>query len=137
MARNWKKWLSTALATSVIVAALAGCSTGKNENKNAGTSTSETTQTTTNEGQAGSQDPYAKYRPIEGKKYTFTWTAGQLAPADPDGEMTLYWEEKWGVDLDIWNIDSAQWDEIMNMKFASGEIPDKIRINSFTTLQNY
>jgi len=137
MARNWKKWLSTALATSVIVAALAGCSTGKNENKNAGTSTSETTQTTTNEGQAGSQDPYAKYRPIEGKKYTFTWTAGQLAPADPDGEMTLYWEEKWGVDLDIWNIDSAQWDEIMNMKFASGEIPDKIRINSFTTLQKY
>jgi putative aldouronate transport system substrate-binding protein len=133
--KSIKKWLSLALATLMVLVVLAGCASGTENDTPVQTPTPDTTGEPVKPDET--EDPFAKYQPIEGKEYSFTWTAGQLGPVDPDGEMTQYWEEKWGVDLDVWNIDSTQWDEIMNLKFSSGEIPDKIRINNFTTFQKY
>lgn len=66
-----------------------------------------------------------------------TWTGYQLGPTDQDAVMIQKWNEKFNVNLDIWNIDNNQWDEIINLKLASGSIPDKIRVRDMAHLQTY
>lgn len=71
------------------------------------------------------------------KTYTVSWVSGQSTPVDANAKMIKYWNEKLNVKLDIWNIESKNFAEMMNLKFASGEIPDRMVVNGFTTLQKY
>lgn len=134
MLRKCKKWFGMALIVSLLITSFTGC---KSDKGNSADNDAKAGTGVTDKSKDGKEDPYAKYRPIDGKTYNISWTAGQLGPTDKDGEMTQYWNKKWNVKLDIWNIDSAQWNEIMNLKFASGEIPDKIRVVGFSSLQKY
>ncbi|GAA3399623.1 extracellular solute-binding protein [Paenibacillus hodogayensis] len=71
------------------------------------------------------------------KIYTVSWVSGQSTPVDANAKMIKYWNEKLGVKLDIWNVESKNFTEMMNLKFASGEIPDRMVVNGFATLQQY
>lgn len=82
-------------------------------------------------------DLIAKFRPIEGKKYEISWIAANNAIVEEDAELVKYFNEEFNVDIDVWGIDSAQWDEVLNLKFASQEIPDKLQIRGFVNLQKY
>jgi putative aldouronate transport system substrate-binding protein len=82
-------------------------------------------------------DPLAKYVPVDGKKYTITWTAYQTAPIDPKATMIKYWDDMFNVDIQVWNIEWSQWNEIMNVKLASGEVPDKIYVPDPGTFKKY
>ncbi|MDF2713084.1 MAG: extracellular solute-binding protein [Paenibacillus sp.] len=71
------------------------------------------------------------------RPYTFTWVSGQSTPVEADAKMVRYWEQKFNVVLDVWNIDSKRYADMMNMKFAAGEIPDRMNVNGFVRLKQY
>lgn len=74
---------------------------------------------------------------IDEKVYTFTWTANQAAPIDSDPFIIDYFNKKLNVKIDVWNIDSAKYEDILSMKLASGEIPDLIKMNTYSAAQRY
>lgn len=78
-----------------------------------------------------------EYRPIEGKKYKISWIAGNNAFVEEDAVIVDFYRDEFNVEFDIWNIDVSQWDEVLNLKFASQEIPDKLQIRGFVNLQKY
>ncbi len=82
-----------------------------------------------------SEDGYEKYAPIPGKQYTITWTSQQSAPLGDNPEILDYWNEKLDVNIVIWNIENTRYAEILNLKVASGEIPDEMLITSFVNFQ--
>jgi len=78
-----------------------------------------------------------KYAPVEGKEYKITWTAGQTSPVKPDAKIVKYFNEKFNIKLDIWNMEPAKYEELLALKFASGEVPDLIRTHNYDLLNQY
>ena len=54
-----------------------------------------------------------------------TWTDYQKKPVEEDAYLITYVEEMFNVDIEYINIDNTKFDDILGIKFASGEIPDK------------
>ncbi len=78
--------------------------------------------------------------PATGERYTYTWVAYQLAPIKPPEEhpkVIEYFNQMFNVDIRIVNIENNKWDEILNLKLASGEVPDRMKTNDFVRLQKY
>ncbi|WJH35467.1 extracellular solute-binding protein [Paenibacillus sp. CC-CFT747] len=109
------------LAAAGLCAAVVGCSGG-------GSSASTTTP--------AASDP-DKSKPDDSKKYHIDWTAYQLAPTDKDAPMVKYWNEKFNVDLNVWNIEARNYEEVISLKLASGEVPDVIRVESHASFKKY
>jgi putative aldouronate transport system substrate-binding protein len=70
------------------------------------------------------------------KKYTYTFAGFQFVPVDKDAEIVKYWNDKYNVDLKALDIDSSKYNEILNLKFASGETPDVLKAD-FNNFQKY
>ena len=68
-------------------------------------------------------DPYA---PIEGKRYHISWVGYQTAPIAENPVMVNYWNQKFNIEIEVWNIDRNKWFEILDLKLAAGEVPDNI-----------
>lgn len=64
----------------------------------------------------------------EEKRYTISWTTYQRTPTDPDGEMVKYYEDMFNVDLDVWNLEHDKYHEMLNVRLASGDVPDLFRV---------
>lgn len=129
-----KKMSAMILAISILFSA-AGCGQG-NESVSESSNTSAVAEG--NGSSAASEDPYAAYRPIEGKDYTVT-VAGWLAgPVDNEnGEMLDYYQEKTGVRIESVNLDGTQYADLLNIRIASKDIPDVFSIPTFATFQKY
>ncbi|PZD96127.1 ABC transporter substrate-binding protein [Paenibacillus sambharensis] len=112
------QWGKTLLAAMLAGAMLTACS--GNENLPASTNGNAAAPASAE----GSADPLAKYEPVEGKKYTISWLPYEKVPVPKDAEMVKFYEEKFNVDFDIWNLDHANVVELFNMRLAAGEIPD-------------
>lgn len=104
------------VALSLSVSALAGC--GKSDESNA---------------QAGGGDAAAD----QNKRYTFTMTSEQLVPLEAGGGLLQYWEERFNAEFDIWNLESSKYNDLLNLRFAGGEIPDKMVVKSEMDLKKY
>ena len=61
----------------------------------------------------------------------------QKGPTDPKGEMLKYFGDKWGVDLEVYNINNDKYHEILNVKLASGDIPDFLYLARADMLGTY
>lgn len=72
-----------------------------------------------------------------GKKYSYTFAGFQFVPVEKDAEMVKYWNDKFNVDLKALDIDNSKYNEILNLKFASGEIPDVLKPAGFINFQKY
>jgi putative aldouronate transport system substrate-binding protein len=70
-------------------------------------------------------------------KYTFSIAANQVAPVDKDGDIIKYLNEKYNVDLKVVDVESSKFNEIMNLKFAAGEIPDYFKVSGYNNLNKY
>ncbi|WP_051620348.1 hypothetical protein [Paenibacillus sp. UNC451MF] len=114
------------IASMMAVTALAGCS-GKTD----GGTAKGNEQSSSGSAQGGSVTPDAN------KKFKISVALSSVVPVDKDGEMLKQYSEKFNTDYDVWNIESNKWDEILNLKFASGEIPDELFVKGFTGLQKY
>ncbi|MDF2713693.1 MAG: extracellular solute-binding protein [Paenibacillus sp.] len=69
--------------------------------------------------------------------YAISWVSSQTAPVEPDAEMIRYWNEKFNVKLDVWNMAQKNAGALLERKLASGEIPDKLYVTNFSDLQQY
>ncbi|MDF2667728.1 MAG: extracellular solute-binding protein [Paenibacillus sp.] len=91
----------------------------------------------TDDSKEGTGAKTADSTPQADKKYKISWVSGQSTPVVKDAKMVKYWNEKLNVELDVWNVESNNYAEMMNLKFASGEIPDRMLTKGFTVLQKY
>lgn len=71
------------------------------------------------------------------KTYTISWTPYQMAPTPEDAPMVKYYEDMFNVDFDVWNIDNQQFAELLNVRLASGDIPDVLMVTPPSDLQKY
>jgi len=58
---------------------------------------------------------------------TISVVSYQRAPVEKDGKMLKFFNEKFNVVWDVWNIDNSAYDEQVNLKLAANEIPDFFR----------
>lgn len=115
-----KKNMARLLSLFLIPAVLVGCGA-----QPAGPSPSGTAPAAP-QSPAGTTEPVKDpYEPIEGKKYHILWTANQTAPIAENPEIVQIFNEKFNVEIEVLNIESGKAEEIMGLKFAAGEIPDK------------
>jgi putative aldouronate transport system substrate-binding protein len=70
---------------------------------------------------AGEQEPST----TASEPMKLTWTDYQKKPVEQDAYLITYVEDMFNVDIEYINIDNTKFDEILGIKFASGEIPDK------------
>ncbi len=130
MKRGNHRPLLAAVLAGVLL--FSGCTTQRTTGEGGtGTGTPATTPT------AGAGDATDPTKPDPDKKYTITWVTYQLAPLDENAKMIQYWNEQFNVDLQVWNIDNSNSEEILSLKFASGEIPDVLRIGSVSQFQKF
>lgn len=126
MKRTGAILLALAMAVSMTGCAGTGDST---EDTTAGTSQGESMADNSDE-----TDPYA---PIEGKKYTITWTANIYEMLDEHPRMVEYWEDKFNIDIEFIPLDAQNWDEQLNILITGGTIPDKIRIANIDKYRSF
>jgi putative aldouronate transport system substrate-binding protein len=70
-------------------------------------------------------------------KMNISWTAYQMAPTAKNAPMVKYYEDMFGVGLDVWNIDYQQYTELLNIRLAAGEIPDMFMVMNPADLSGY
>ncbi|RAV14164.1 extracellular solute-binding protein [Paenibacillus contaminans] len=128
--RTTKTTKLTATAISLMLVLLAGCSQSST-NTNSPSPSGEAPKAAEGDKNA---DPAA---PKADKTYKISWVTGQSQPVDANAEMIKYWEEKLKIDLDVWNIESTKYADLLGLKFASGEIPDRMLLSGFSNLQKY
>ncbi len=71
------------------------------------------------------------------EKYTITWTAWCGAPVNENADMVQYWNEKFGVNFDVWYIDPANYGETLGLKIAGGEVPDVCWTSDLSAFYKY
>lgn len=71
------------------------------------------------------------------KTYKISWIGAQNSPLCDDPVMIDYWNKKFNVEIDFWSIESANWNDVLSTKFAGGEYPDVMYVNSLSNLSNY
>ncbi|MHA7966327.1 extracellular solute-binding protein [Paenibacillus sp. CAU 1782] len=69
--------------------------------------------------------------------YTISWTLHQNAPIPEDAEMIKYIEDKFGIKLDIWNLENKNYEELLDLKLAQGGSPNLFRIRQPYDLLKY
>ncbi len=72
-----------------------------------------------------------------GQTYNYTMTMYQTEPANPDSVLKKEFEERFGVTVDVWDIEWQKYDEILNLKMAGGEVPDIIYVKTAQAAQKY
>ncbi|TYP73304.1 extracellular solute-binding protein [Paenibacillus methanolicus] len=71
------------------------------------------------------------------KRYTISWTMHLNEDVPADAEMIRYVEDKFNVDLDVWNLENANYEALLDLRLAQGEIPDLFRIRQPQDLLKY
>lgn len=116
-------WLRGSVALLLTLAlVVAGCSNGSSNNPS-------------DAGQNSSNAPVAEED--KSKKHTISIASYHVGPTDKDGELVKYTNEKYNVELDILNIENNKYEELLNLKLAAGEVPDRMQVRSFSSLQKY
>lgn len=111
--------LTAVMATSMF----AGCGSSGEETKTPAEDTSKTTST-------ASQD--------KGDPVQLTWLMGQTsAEVDDNAEVVKMIEERFNIDMKAWHVDAKTFEESLNVRFASGEMPDVMTVNNLSLLPNY
>lgn len=78
-----------------------------------------------------------KSKTDENGRYTYTITMYQTGSADPDAIQLKKLEDKYNINIDVWNVEWQKYDEILNLKLAGGEVPDIIYTKTASASQKY
>lgn len=71
------------------------------------------------------------------RDYTISWTLHQNLPVPEDAEMVRDVEERFNVNLDIWNLENNRYEALLDMKLAQGQVPDLFRIRQPQDILKY
>lgn len=92
---------------------------------------------TSSSGSTAPSDPLSKYTPKDGKTYEIKYLTVGYAQPKEDSDIIKKYNETFNVKLTPVYIESKQWDELLNIKFASGELPDVIFCKSLDRFSKY
>lgn len=85
-----------------------------------------------------STDPYPEYDFDLGKTYTYEWCVGELnAPVDDDAPVKQLLEERYNVKFNIWYVDRSKRDELLTIRFTSGDFPDILSTSGAVATASY
>lgn len=131
MKKNTKRFLTGALASVMTISALTGCGAGEapvsNEASGGQTVQSSAGGTQSSEAQKENEEP------VE-----LVWLTGQTsAEVNDDAEVVKMVEERFNIDMKAWYVDSNNYQENLNVRFAGGEMPDVLVIDNLALLPAY
>lgn len=127
-----RKYLSTVVTAALLCSTLAACGS-KAPAAPESTAPKETAQSSTTAKAEGETAPEAKEEPVH-----LEWLAyDSYGQPDLTSEQIKYYNEKFNVDLDFWYLDSENWDQVLGVKLASGDMPDVMRIRNSANIPNY
>lgn len=69
--------------------------------------------------------------------YTISWTMHQNLPVPEDAAVVREVEQKFGADLDVWNLENNKYESLLELKLVQGDIPDLFRIRQTQDLLKY
>lgn len=87
--------------------------------------------------QVQQQDHLASAEKDTAPQYTISWTMHQNIPVPEDAEMIAYIEDRFDVDLEVWNLENKRYEELLDLELAQGKIPDLFRIRQPHDLLKY
>ncbi|SDD73900.1 putative aldouronate transport system substrate-binding protein [Paenibacillus sp. CF095] len=87
--------------------------------------------------QVQQQDHLASPEKDTASQYTISWTMHQNIPVPEDAEMIAYIEDRFDVDLEVWNLENKRYEELLDLELAQGKIPDLFRIRQPHDLLKY
>ena len=70
-------------------------------------------------------------------RYTYTMTMYTSRSINDDSVQKKAIEDKYNINLDVWDVEWQKYNQIMDLKIASGEVPDIIYAKSATDAQRY
>jgi putative aldouronate transport system substrate-binding protein len=83
--------------------------------------------------QKSTQEPAKAQEPVK-----IDWLAyPTVAEPDPNSEIAQFIEKKFNVKFNYWFVDDQKWDDVLNVKLASGEMPDVLRIKNRNNVEKY
>ena len=142
--RNQKRWVACLMAAIMAGGTLAGCgaSASKTETTTAKTEAAGTTDTKaadTTEAAAGGEltveEEFAQDMAAE--PIVMEWRNGSTtAEIDENSEIVQYLKERFNVIEKSWYVDSKNYWENVNVRFAGGEMPDVLRIDNVSQLSS-
>lgn len=109
------RFVAMGLSAFMLASVASGCSKGDKKDSPQGEVKQE-------ESKAGAD----KYQPVEGKKYEIEFLTVSASAVGEDSYMAKRFNEMFNVKVKPIFIESAKFDEILNVKLAAGEIPDVI-----------
>lgn len=137
MKKSLLKILTVLLILTMATSLFSGCTSKKEDEKTttpAKTAEQEKTQADTKPNNPNEGD---KYCPKEDKVYTITYLVSTYGQPKSDSEVVKKYNELFNVKLESVWIDPNKWDDLLNIKLASGEIPDIIMSKSTDRLAKY
>lgn len=132
MKKKTRRFAAGALVSVIAFSALTGCgSSNTTQTTTSGTTVqTEITQAGNTQTSAGVQE---QEEPVQ-----LAWLGGQTsAEVDDDAEVVKMIEEKFNIDLKAWYVDSNNFQENLNVRFAGGEMPDVLVIDNLSLLPTY
>ncbi|WP_340020589.1 extracellular solute-binding protein [Paenibacillus sp. FSL K6-1096] len=79
----------------------------------------------------------ASAAPDPAPEFTISWTMHQNLPVAEDAVMVQKLEQKFGVDLEIWNLPNNKYESLLDLKLVQGSIPDLFRVRQTQDLLKY
>ncbi|MEA4890029.1 MAG: hypothetical protein VB070_11255 [Clostridiaceae bacterium] len=126
------KAIACMLAIMMLIGVMTACNPAKTSVSGTSTPSAGGT-TTTAPATTTTADPNAP----QDKTYTITWIGPQNSPLSNDPILIKKWNELFNVDIQFWNIDPNSWNDVLGTKFAGGDIPDLLYVNSAANFSNY
>lgn len=115
--RKWKRWTACITAAAMAGSMLVGCGSGQ-------TAASDNNGSTTGADSDG---------PVQ-----MSWLVSQTsAEVDDNAEVVKMIEERFNIDLKGFHVDSSNFQQNLNVKFAGGEMPDVMVVGSPADLATY
>jgi len=113
----------TALMVAILMAMtlFAGCVVKDSGEK---TESGDNSKVDTSNDNSASAETKDKYQPIDGKVYEITYLTMTNAPVNEDSYMSKKFNELFNVKLKPQFVESSKWDDLLNIRLSSGDIPD-------------
>lgn len=126
MRQTTRRIAGMTLAVAMSAGLLAGCSKGNEEQTGQGTGASASTGASQGASSASTQ-------PI-----SLEWLGyDSYGQPDPNSSVVKMVEEKFNAKFDFWYVDSQKWEDNLNVRLASGEMPDVLKITNRQNLPKY
>lgn len=133
-----KKKRILALAVSVMVLLSACGQSGGNSSSSKADSSTSSSSVSSKEADSSADSSEDAKDTDAGYPVTIEWLGyNTFGQPDPDSPVIKEIEEKYNVKFDFWFVDDQEWDQVLGIKFAGGEMPDVLKIKSTTVVEKY